>query len=73
MANYGTKEFWEERLAEKLKDKEVLYNALENIMRKGYFSFEKLDYIVDKVHFLNMEIKECEKKLKEFKEPKESE
>ena len=73
MAKYGTKEFWEERLAENLNQKDVYYNAMENIFKRGYFHFTKLDYIADKVHFLNMEIKECETKLKEFKEPKECE
>jgi hypothetical protein len=73
MAKYGTKEFWEERLDENLDQKEIYYNAMENIFRKNYFSFTKLDYITDKIHFLNMEIKECETKLKEFKELKESE
>lgn len=72
MANYGTLEFYQEELAQKLKDKEVLYNALENIMRKGYFSFEKLDYIVDKIHYMNVEIKHYKGKIDELT-PKESE
>lgn len=72
MANYGTLEFHQEELAKKLKDKEVLYNALENIMRKGYFSFEKLDYIVDKLHYMNMEIKHYKEKIAELT-PMESE
>lgn len=72
MANYGTIEFYQEELAQKLKDKEVLYNALENITRKGYFSFEKLDYIVDKIHYMNVEIKHYKDKIAELT-PKESE
>lgn len=72
MANYGTLEFYQEELAQKLKDKEVLYNALENIMRKGYFSFEKLDYIVEKIHYMNMDIKHYKDKITELT-PKESE
>jgi pyruvate-formate lyase-activating enzyme len=72
MANYGTLEFYQEELAQKLKDKEVLYNALENIMRKGYFSFEKLDYIVEKIHYMNMDIKHYKDKIAELT-PKESE
>ena len=62
----------QEELAQKLKDKEVLYNALENITRKGYFSFEKLDYIVDKIHYMNVEIKHYKDKIAELT-PKESE
>lgn len=72
MANYGTLEFYQEEIAQKLKDKEVLYNALENIMRKGYFSFEKLDYIVEKIHYMNMDIKHYKGKIAELT-PKESE
>jgi hypothetical protein len=72
MANYGTLEFYQEELAQKLKDKEVLYNALENIMRKGYFSFEKLDYIVEKLNYMNIEIEHYKDKIAELT-PKESE
>jgi hypothetical protein len=41
-------------------------------MRKGYFSFEKLDYIVDKLHYMNMEIKHYKEKIAELT-PMESE
>ena len=73
MAEYGTKEFYEEELERALKEKDVLYGAMESFARHDTLTYERLDFIVDKAHYNNMAIHCFTKEIEKLENKTENE
>lgn len=77
MAQYGTAEYWKERLSIEIMMKKVYLNALENVAKSEFPNVELIDFIAEKISRTNSDLEwyntEYEKALETEKvqEPKD--
>lgn len=73
MAQYGTAEYWKERLSIDIMMKKVYLNALENVAKSEFPNVELIDFIAEKISRTNSDLEwyntEYEKALKTEKVP----
>lgn len=73
MAQYGTAEYWKERLSNEIMMKKVYINALENVAKSEFPNVELIDFIAEKISRTNFDLEwyntEYEKALETEKVP----
>ena len=57
MAEYGSIEYYKEKIEELTTQKEILLNALENVARKEFSNFKLIDKIAEEISMTNNTLK----------------